>query len=189
MIISNINSTSCPGAAGPVHRGAGSPEHMDRKSTVSSSSLEFKFVCFFLLGLDQNSLVSLWCHIKKPKKHDCYFYFIFWWGEALILKGGAFLNVCLCSLYHLHLCQLHSIQILVVRWSLLSCVRLFETPRTVAHQAPLTVGFSRQQYWSGLPCPPPGDLPDPGIESTSHVSCIWQVGSLPLAPSGKPYFS
>ena len=41
---------------------------------------------------------------------------------------------------------------------------------TVANQAPLSMGFSRQEYWSGLPCPPPGDLPDPGIESTSLIS-------------------
>ena len=38
-------------------------------------------------------------------------------------------------------------------------------PRTVAHQAPLSMGFSRQEYWSGLPFPSPGDLPDPGIEA------------------------
>ena len=50
--------------------------------------------------------------------------------------------------------------------------------RTVACQVPLSKGFSRQEYWSGLPCPPPGDLPGPGIER-------WQVHSLPLAPSGK----
>jgi len=43
---------------------------------------------------------------------------------------------------------------------------------TVAHQAPLSMGFSRQEYCSGLPCHPPGDLPDPGIEPMSHVSCI-----------------
>ena len=48
-----------------------------------------------------------------------------------------------------------------------SCVRQFVTLWTVAHQAPLSMGFSRQEYWSGLLCPPPGDLPDPGIESTS----------------------
>ena len=46
----------------------------------------------------------------------------------------------------------------------LSRVRLFATPRTVAHQAALSMGFPRQEYWSGLPGPPPGDLPDPGIE-------------------------
>ena len=49
----------------------------------------------------------------------------------------------------------------------LSHVRLFATPWTAAHQAPLSMGFSRQQYWNGWPCPPPGDLPDPGIEPTS----------------------
>ena len=43
----------------------------------------------------------------------------------------------------------------------------FVTPWTVAHQAPLSMGFSRQEYWSGVPCPPPGDLPDPGIEPAS----------------------
>ena len=46
----------------------------------------------------------------------------------------------------------------------LSRVRLFVTPWTVAHQALLSMGFSRQEHWSGLPCPPPGDRPDPGIE-------------------------
>ena len=49
----------------------------------------------------------------------------------------------------------------------LSHVRPFATPWTVAHQAPLSMGFSRQEYWSGLPCIAPGDLPDPGIEPRS----------------------
>ena len=44
------------------------------------------------------------------------------------------------------------------------------TPWTVDYQTPLSVGFSRQEYWSGLPCPPPGDLPNPGIEPTSLMS-------------------
>ena len=51
-----------------------------------------------------------------------------------------------------------------------SCVRLFETPWTVAHQPLLSTGFSRQEYWSGLPCHSPGDLPNPGIEPTSLMS-------------------
>ena len=46
----------------------------------------------------------------------------------------------------------------------------FATPWTIAHQAPLSIGFSRQEYWSGLPCPPPGDLPDPGTEPTTLKS-------------------
>ena len=49
----------------------------------------------------------------------------------------------------------------------LSRVRLFATPRTVAYQAPLSMGFSRQQYWSGVPFPSPVDLPNPGIEPGS----------------------
>ena len=49
-------------------------------------------------------------------------------------------------------------------------VRLFATPWTVARQAPLSTGFSRQEYWSGLPCPPPGDLPDSGIIPVSLPS-------------------
>ena len=51
-----------------------------------------------------------------------------------------------------------------------SCVRLFMTLWTVAHQALPSMGFSRQEDWRGLPCPPPGDLPDPGIEPTSVMS-------------------
>ena len=51
-----------------------------------------------------------------------------------------------------------------------SCVQLFVALCTVARQAPLSMGFSRQEYWSGLPFPPPGDLPDPGIEFESLVS-------------------
>ena len=56
---------------------------------------------------------------------------------------------------------------------MLSCfshVQLFVTPWTVAHEAPLSIGFSRQEYWSGLPFPSPGDLPDSGIESASLMS-------------------
>ena len=49
----------------------------------------------------------------------------------------------------------------------LSCVRLFVTPWIVAYQAPPSMGFSRQEYWSGVPFPSPGDLPDPGIEPGS----------------------
>ena len=62
-----------------------------------------------------------------------------------------------------------------------SGVRLFPTLWTVAHQAPLSVGFFRQEHWSGLPRLPPRGLPDPGIEST-----LLAGGSLPLVPPGKP---
>ena len=54
--------------------------------------------------------------------------------------------------------------------SCFSCVQHFGTLWTVAHQAPLSMGFSRQEYWSGLPRPPPGDFPDPGIDPSSLMS-------------------
>ena len=68
----------------------------------------------------------------------------------------------------------------------LSYVWLFATPWTVAHQAPLSMEFSRQEYWSGLPFLLPGHLPDPGIEPESPASPTLWVGSLPIEPSGKP---
>ena len=66
----------------------------------------------------------------------------------------------------------------------LSCVQLFATPWTVAYQAPLSMEFSRQEYWSGLPFPSPGDLPDPGVEpglphcrqTLYHLSHHWPLG-------------
>ena len=60
---------------------------------------------------------------------------------------------------------------------------LFVTPWTVAHQTPLTMEFSRQEYWSGLPFPSSGDLPDLGIEPRTPAL---QANSLPVELSGKP---
>ena len=61
--------------------------------------------------------------------------------------------------------------------SLQSCVHLFVTVWTLANQAPLSMGFSRQGYWSGLPCPPPGDLPDPGIKPALRPLAARLVGA------------
>ena len=66
---------------------------------------------------------------------------------------------------------------------MLSC---FATLWTLARQAPLPMGFSRQEYWSVLPCPPPGDLPDPGIEPLSPAASALQADSLPLRHQGSP---
>ena len=83
--------------------------------------------------------------------------------------------------------------------NLFSYVQLFATPWTVACQAPLYRGFSRQESWSGLPCPPPGGLPDPGIKHASLMSPVLAggfftkrtqffitIGSLLLAPKSAP---
>ena len=69
---------------------------------------------------------------------------------------------------------------------LLSRFRLFATSWTVAHEAPLSMGFSRQEYWSGLPFPS-GDLPDPGIEPASPMSPALTGGFLATVPPGKPH--
>ena len=68
---------------------------------------------------------------------------------------------------------------------LLSRVRLFATPWTVAYQAPQSMEFSRREYWSGLPFPSPGDLLDPGIEPRSSAL---QADAVPSEPPGKPQF-
>ena len=72
-----------------------------------------------------------------------------------------------------------------VKVTSLSHVRLFATPWPVAHQAPPSLGFSRQEYWSGLPIPSPGDLPDPGIEPRSPAL---QADALISEPPEKPYY-
>ena len=79
-----------------------------------------------------------------------------WLLKSLWIWSFDFSCVCVC--------------VCVCVWSQFSYVSLFVTLWTVARQAPLSMGFSRQEYWSGLPWPPPGDLPDPGIQPTSSVS-------------------
>ena len=74
--------------------------------------------------------------------------------------------VCVCALSHF------------------SHVLLFEIPQTVAHQAPLSIGLSRQKYWNGLSCPTPGHVSDPGIKPTSPEL---QANFLPLSHWGSPY--
>ena len=66
-----------------------------------------------------------------------------------------------------------------------SRVQHFETPWTGACQAPLSMGFSRQEYWNEFPCPAPGDIPNPGIKTKSPAL---QADSLPTKPTGKPIY-
>ena len=70
---------------------------------------------------------------------------------------------------------------------MLSHVQLFETSCTVALQAPMCLEVYRQEYWSRLPCPSPGDLPHPGLEPVSPVSPASRADSLPLSQWGNPY--
>ena len=68
----------------------------------------------------------------------------------------------------------------------LSSIQLLATPWTIVHQSLLSMGFSRQEYWSGWPCPSPWDLPDSGIKPTSSESPALQVNSLPTEPPEEP---
>ena len=88
-------------------------------------------------------------------------------------------------IWHLFLTGPVILTIFFICACVLSHVRLFVTPWTVGHQAPLSVEFFRQEYWSGLPFPPEGDLPHPGIEPTSPALA---GGFLLLVPPGKPIF-
>ena len=75
-----------------------------------------------------------------------------------------------------HVCMLSHIQLFAILW-------------TVARQTPLSMhGFSRQEYWSRLPCPPPGDLPDLGTEPMTPGSSVLQLDSLPSKLPGRPVF-
>ena len=67
-----------------------------------------------------------------------------------------------------------------------SHVQLLETPWTVAFQAPVSMGFSRQEYWSVWPCPPPGTLPHPGIEPASFMSPALAGKFFTTSTTGKP---
>ena len=113
--------------------------------------------------------VSSWVNRNGP----CAPTFIEEWGNATCAqierKGNKSVRACMLS----HL----------------SCVWLLVTPWTVARQAPLSMGFSRQEYWSGLPCPLPGDLPDTGIKPRSLMSPALAGGPLPPTPPGKPQIS
>ena len=73
--------------------------------------------------------------------------------------------------------------------SLFSHVQLFATPWTLACQAPLSLGFSRQEYWSGLPFPTPGDLPDPGIELKTFKSPVLVGGFFTTSATQEALFT
>ena len=74
-------------------------------------------------------------------------------------------------------------------WSVTSVMSNSATPWTVAHQTPLSKGFFRKEYWSGVPRPPPGDFPDPTQGSNLHLCLLYrQVTSLSLVPPGKPQY-
>ena len=108
------------------------------------------------------------------------------------LKKNNTYTLCICSV--IYMCVYIHIYIYtrvytytcVCVCSVASHVHLFATPWTVACQAPLSMGFARQEYWSGLSCPPPGHLPHPGTELESPMSPALTGGFFTTESPGKP---
>ena len=91
-----------------------------------------------------------------------------------------------CNFFYLTLVSF--LKLLCTCAQLFSHVRLFTNPWVLACQTPLSVEFSSQEYWSGLPFPSPGDLPNPGIELTSPASSAFAGKFLTTEPPGKPQY-
>ena len=103
------------------------------------------------------------------------------WDEIRSVGMNAY-SVCVCT----HRISIEKVTGVCIReCGMLSRSRADSaTPWTIARQAPLSMGSPRQESWSELPLPSPGDLPDPGVEPTSPA---WQAGSIPLSHQGTSY--
>ena len=137
------------------------------------------FNFYFSVGKKQG-MRSQRCFINQEFMFSCLtlFNFVFTLYKIGSERSITYMCVCVC--------------VCVYAWfsvkSLQSCLTLCNHMDYRACQAPLPMGFSRQDYWSGLPCPPPGDFSDPGIKHVSLCLLHWQADSLPLAPPGKPIY-
>ena len=110
------------------------------------------------------------------------FYFMHTHTYSMCIDIQKYVYTCMC------VCVCVCVCIYIYMLSCFSHVRLFTTLWTVAHQVPLSMGFSRQEYWSRLPCPPlQGIFPTQGLNT--HFLCLlhWRAGSLPLVTPGKHY--
>ena len=113
-----------------------------------------------------------------------FIYFVFWLFLIFHLWVKSY-SICLFPSISLHMIPSRSIHV-HVRSIAKPCLTLLWAPWTVDRQAPLSMGFSRQEYWSGLPFPPPGDIPDPGIERVSLVFSALAGRFFTTAPPRKP---
>ena len=115
------------------------------------------------------------------------------WSDSLLIPGLKFREIfhdfpvtfsyCLRLIF-----RYKKVHVCVSAKSLQACLTVQPHGLYVAHQAPLSMGFSRQEYWSEYPCPPPEDLPNPDIELLSPASPVLQADSLPTEPINKNIF-
>ena len=125
---------------------------------------------FRMVGHMYTTAYSCWCITKPPQYCKVISLQLNKFFKNFNLKKSKGTNLDCCML------------------SNLSSIQLFATLCTIANQAPLSMGFSRQEYCSGLPCPSPRDLPNPGNKPTSLTSPALTDGSLPQVPPGKSPF-
>ena len=118
--------------------------------------------------------------------NDTQYFVITFKGKECERNLSIYLSMCVCVCVCIYVCMY---TYTCMCGQSLSCVRLFANPRTLAHQAPLSMKFSRQESWSGVPLPTPGDLPAPAIKPESLCLLNWQADSLPLVPLGKPIYT
>ena len=149
---------------------------LDSKDTNVQCRLDLKSDSFLLqsliyllnLALSTRPCLSPPSYPKWEKFLENFFLNVLYWSVANLQSCIRFWRHTTKWLRYNHMYLIIYTCIL----SCFSCVQLFSTLWTEACQAPLSMGFSRQESWSGLPCPPSGDLLDPGIKPTSLTSCI-----------------
>ena len=141
--------------------------HLSWDCCCCSSSSKWKYRIILLAV----NLISPWSNMN--------------WNILLLSTGHKIITSMRCTHFSYRMIKSFWIHICVVL-SHFSCVRLFVTLWTVACQAPLSMGFSRQESWSGLPFPSPGELATRGLNLHLLRLLHWQMGSLPLATPGKP---
>ena len=150
--------------------------------TLCKLLLNFKSICYSVINL-QKPFISVLCCLFTISH-----VFHFWHSYTILHSYSENANYGTLKFFlgssvpFLHLFSLILLCV-CVEVKLLSRVRLFATPWTVVYQAPQSMGFSRQEYWSGVSFPSPGDLPDPGIKPRSPAL---QADALPSEPPGKP---
>ena len=156
----------CPTAASSVKGG------LSERSGISSHPVSHCLIGVIwrkAQGNEHNN--GIYCHLRQKG-----------WNHAFFFRIWLVFNSCIYLEIYWTVSPWFACMI-----SHFSCIWLFATPWTVDCHAPLSMGLPRQEYWSRLPFPSPGDLLDPGIEPTSLISPHWQEGSLPLMWSGKPF--
>ena len=160
-------------------------------------------MCILKKFINLESCCASWMRTLDCVPELCIFSQIGFFSLSSMLKSWRIFSACLLLLLIVGSCsslisQIKNLQIprtwpfLTTSYPssgthvVLSCVWLFVATWTVAHQVPLSMEFSRQEYWSGLPFPTPRDLPNPGIKLMSLASLALAAESLLLMPPGKP---